>query len=108
MISMLPGNTPMVVVDGIYAKLECANPSGSIKDRMAKYVLDESEKRGVLKPGMTIVEATSGNTGIALSYYAIKKGYKIIIILQRKRCLKSSKPLLRSSRTDFQSISRMG
>jgi cysteine synthase A len=79
--SMTVGDTPLVYIDGIYAKLECTNPSGSIKDRIAKYIIDESEKKGILKPGMTIVEATSGNTGIALSYYAAQKGYKIIIVM---------------------------
>ncbi len=75
------GNTPLVQVDGIYAKLECVNPTGSIKDRMAKYILDRSEEQGILKPGMTIVEATSGNTGIALSYFAREKGYPVKIVM---------------------------
>ncbi len=75
------GNTPLVKVDGIYAKLECVNPTGSIKDRMAKYILDKSEEQGLLKPGMTIVEATSGNTGIALSYFAREKGYPVTIVM---------------------------
>ncbi|MCH8274832.1 MAG: cysteine synthase family protein [Armatimonadetes bacterium] len=87
------GNTPLVEVDGIFAKLECANPCGSIKDRIAKYIIDESEKSGLLKPGMTIVEATSGNTGIAFAYYAKQKGYAITIVMpenmtdERKRIL---------------------
>jgi len=75
------GNTPLVRLDGIYAKLECVNPTGSIKDRMVKYILDESEKRGLLKKGMKIVEATSGNTGISLSYFGRQKGYDIAIIM---------------------------
>ncbi len=75
------GNTPLVKLDGIYAKLECCNPTGSIKDRMVKFTIDESEKRGLLRKGMTIVEATSGNTGIALSYYAKQKGYDAVIIM---------------------------
>lgn len=74
-------NTPLIPVDDVFAKLECMNPTGSIKDRIAKYIIDESEKRGMLKPGMTIVEATSGNTGIAYSFYGQKKGYKVIIIM---------------------------
>ena len=76
-----PGNTPLVEVDGIFAKLECCNPCNSIKDRIAKFIIDESERRGLLRPGMRIVEATSGNTGIAMSYYAARKGYKITIIM---------------------------
>lgn len=75
------GNTPLVKVDGIYAKLECVNPTGSIKDRMVKFILDESEKRGLLKKGMVIVEATSGNTGIALSYFGRQKGYDVRIVM---------------------------
>jgi cysteine synthase len=75
------GNTPLVRVDGIYAKLECVNPTGSIKDRMVKFILDESEKLGLLKKGMVIVEATSGNTGIALAYFGRQKGYDVKIIM---------------------------
>jgi len=75
------GNTPIVELDGVYAKLECVNPTGSIKDRMAKFIIEESEKRGLLRKGMTIVEATSGNTGIALSYFAKQKGYSAVIIM---------------------------
>jgi len=76
-----PGNTPLIEVDGIYAKLECANPCGSVKDRIAKYIIDESEKRGLLKKGMKIVEATSGNTGISLTFYARSKGYDVCIVM---------------------------
>jgi len=75
------GNTPLVKVDGIYAKLECVNPTGSIKDRMVKFILDESERRGLLRKGMVIVEATSGNTGISLSYFGKQKGYDVRIIM---------------------------
>jgi len=75
------GNTPLVCVDGVYAKLECVNPTGSIKDRMVKFIIDESEKRGLLKKGMAVVEATSGNTGIALSYYGRQKGYEVMIVM---------------------------
>ena len=71
----------MVRVDGVYAKLECVNPTGSIKDRMVKFILDESEKRGLLKKGMVIVEATSGNTGIALAYFGRQKGYEVKIVM---------------------------
>jgi len=75
------GNTPLVKVDGVYAKLECVNPTGSIKDRMVKFILDESEKRGLLRKGMTIVEATSGNTGIAIAYFGRQKGYEVKIVM---------------------------
>ena len=75
------GNTKLVEINAIFAKLECTNPCGSIKDRMVKYILDESESRGLLKPGMHIIETTSGNTGIALTYYAKKRGYDITIVM---------------------------
>lgn len=75
------GNTPMVEVDGVYAKLECANPCGSVKDRIAVHIIEESEKRGLLKPGMGIVEASSGNTGIAFSFFGRKKGYNVTIVM---------------------------
>jgi cysteine synthase len=88
------GNTPLIKVNGIYAKLECTNPCGSVKDRIAKYILDESESKGILKPGMKIIEATSGNTGIAFSYYAREKGYKLTVVMpenmteERKKIIK--------------------
>ena len=75
------GNTPLVEVDGIYAKMECTNPMGSIKDRLAKYIIEESERQGLLKPGMEIVEASSGNTGISLAFFAKEKGYPLTIIM---------------------------
>ena len=75
------GNTPLVKVDGIYAKMECTNPMGTIKDRLTKYVIEESERRGLLRKGMRIVEASSGNTGIALAYFAREKGYPITIVM---------------------------
>jgi len=76
------GNTPMLDLgDGIYAKAEFVNPSGSIKARMANYMIERAEKEGLLKPGDTIVEATSGNTGNALSMIAAVKGYKMIVMI---------------------------
>lgn len=104
------GNTPLVKLDrGIYAKLECVNPTGSIKDRMVKFILDESEKRGLLRKGMVIVEATSGNTGIALSYFSKLKGYEVRIIMpenmteERKELIRSfgAKLILCSSKGSF-------
>jgi len=76
------GGTPLIkITDKIYAKLETYNPSGSIKDRMALYILECAEKRGDLKKGDTIIEASSGNTGIAFSMLGAAKGYKVIIIM---------------------------
>ncbi|MCK4428223.1 MAG: cysteine synthase family protein, partial [candidate division Zixibacteria bacterium] len=91
-ISELVGNTPLVklnrVTKGIkalvLAKLEFLNPGGSVKDRMAFYMLKEVEKEGKLKPGGTIVEATSGNTGVGIAMYAAAKGYKAIFTIPDK------------------------
>ncbi|HVT11970.1 MAG TPA: cysteine synthase family protein [Fimbriimonadaceae bacterium] len=77
----MSSRTPIVEIDGVYAKLECVNPTGSIKDRVAEFILDESERRGLLCPGMTIVEATSGNTGIALAKYGRERGYAVTIVM---------------------------
>jgi cysteine synthase A len=65
----------------LFVKVESRNPSGSIKDRIAKYMIEQAEKRGDLKPGYTIVEATSGNTGIAFSFVSAIKGYKMVVVM---------------------------
>ena len=75
------GNTPMLEVEGIYCKLEYLNPSGSIKARIAKYMVERAEDEGILRPGDTIVEATSGNTGNALSMVAAVKGYRMLVVM---------------------------
>src|SRR3712207_5716117 len=75
------GNTPMLEVEGIYCKLEYLNPSGSIKARIAKYMIERAEDEGLLKRGDTIVEATSGNTGNALSMVAAVKGYRMLVVM---------------------------
>ncbi len=82
----LIGNTPLVSLKqttglNIFAKAEFLNPGGSIKDRIAKNMLDVAEAEGKLKPGMTIVEPTSGNTGIGLALCGIRKGYPVIIVM---------------------------
>ena len=80
----LIGNTPLVKIsDKIYAKLETYNPSGSIKDRMAYYIITKAIARGELRQGDTIVEATSGNTGIAMSMIGAAMGFPVIIIMPR-------------------------
>ena len=75
------GNTPLVKINNIYAKLEAYNPTGSIKDRMAKYLVEKAEQRGDIKPGWTIIEATSGNTGVSLAMISAIKGYKMIAVI---------------------------
>jgi len=75
------GNTPLIKIGKIYAKLETVNPSGSIKDRMAKYMVEKAEEREELKPGYTIIEATSGNTGVSFAMISAIKGYKFIAVM---------------------------
>lgn len=86
------GNTPMVEINrlnpnkkvNLLAKLEMFNPGGSAKDRMAHYIIEDAEKRGLLKANGTIVEVTSGNTGIGLALVSLVKGYKLIIVTSTK------------------------
>jgi cysteine synthase len=75
------GNTPMLEIEGLYCKLEYLNPSGSIKARIAKYMVEKAEREGLLSEGDTIVEATSGNTGNALSMVAAVKGYRMLVVM---------------------------
>lgn len=88
----LIGNTPLVRLGNmqpnkninIFAKLELWNPSGSVKDRTGKYMIADAERRGVLKKGGTIVEATAGNTGLGIAFAALNRGYKIIFVVPTK------------------------
>ena len=75
------GNTPLIKLGNVYAKLESLNPSGSIKDRVALEIIEDAEKKGALKEGYTIVEASSGNTGISLAMVAAAKKYKMIVVM---------------------------
>ena len=94
----LIGNTPLVSLKkmtgfNVFAKAEFLNPGGSIKDRVAKFMIEEAERKGRLKPGMTIMEPTSGNTGIGLALAGVQKGYRVVIVMpenmseERKRSL---------------------
>ncbi|MDF2890519.1 MAG: cysteine synthase [Clostridia bacterium] len=80
------GNTPLVSLKklsglNIFAKAEYLNPGGSIKDRIAKYMIEQAEEKGILKPGMTIMEPTSGNTGIGIALVGVQKGYRVVIVM---------------------------
>ena len=75
------GDTPLLDIDGVFAKCEFLNPSGSIKARIAKHIVERAEASGRLKPGDTIVEATSGNTGNAFAMVAAVKGYRMLVVM---------------------------
>ena len=90
-IDQLIGRTPLIELCGtekeeklearLFAKPEYLNPAGSVKDRIAKAMIDDAERRGVLKPGAVIVEPTSGNTGIGIASVAAARGYRVIIVM---------------------------
>ena len=111
----LVGSTPLVKLNNIapksganiYAKLECFNPGGSVKDRIAKAMVEDAEDRGILKPGSTIIEATSGNTGIGLAMVGAVKGYQVILVMsenmsnERRMILESFGAKTELSRAEF-------
>lgn len=87
----LVGNTPVVKLQHfdtgvceLFLKLENMNPGGSIKDRIALFIIEEAEKQGLLKPGFTLIEATAGNTGLGLAQVAMLKGYKLLVVIPDK------------------------
>lgn len=81
-MDQLIGSTPLLRLgENLYAKAEFLNLTGSVKDRAAKYILEDAEARGVLRSGGTIIEPTSGNTGIALAALAVPRGYRCIIVM---------------------------
>jgi len=97
-VSALIGNTPLVKLNSlperrganVFAKIEGLNPGGSIKDRICLHIVNEAERNGQLKPGYTIIEPTSGNTGIGLAMLSALRGYRCIIVMpenmSRQRC----------------------
>lgn len=98
-IHQLVGNTPIVKLNNlvpegaadVYVKLEYFNPGSSVKDRIALNMIEQAEKEGKIKPGDTIVEPTSGNTGIGLSWVGAAKGYKVIIVMPETMSLERRK-----------------
>lgn len=86
------GNTPIIKINhmgvkpgvNIYAKLELMNPAGSVKDRVGVYMIDDAKKRGLLKVGGTIIDATAGNTGIGIAVAALNQGYRVIFTVPEK------------------------
>lgn len=104
-VEELIGNTPLVELTGVeqeyglsarlLAKIESFNPAGSVKDRIAKGMIDDAEARGVLQPNSTIVEPTSGNTGIGLAFVGVRRGYRVLLVMpetmsiERRRMMKA-------------------
>src|SRR6202795_4914024 len=87
------GNTPLVRLNRlakdssaeVYVKADYLNPGGSVKDRIGKWMIDEAERKGLLKPGGTIIEGTSGNTGMGLALVAVVRGYKVVFTINDKQ-----------------------
>ena len=115
LVSDFVGNTPFVQLsDKIYAKLESVNPGGSIKDRPVKWIIDHAEKNNLLKTNDTIIEATSGNTGIALAMIGAERGYNVKIVMpsdmseERKILLKMfGAELIEVAEGDFEEAIRL-
>ncbi len=91
----------------IYAKLELYNPSGSVKDRIGKSMIEDAEARGILKPGGAIVEATAGNTGLGIAFAALNRGYRLICVVPTKFS-QEKQTLLRALGAEIVNTSREG
>lgn len=90
------GGTPLVEIDGVHVKMECANPAGSVKDRIAVFMLTEAMRRGDLYAGDTVVEATSGNTGIALALAARELGCRALIFMPEHMSVERRRMMVRA------------
>ncbi len=95
----LIGSTPLIQLsqylpNNVFAKLEYFNPGGSIKDRTAAYMIEQAEKKGLLRPGGTIIEASSGNQGIALAMIGALKGYKVIITVPARTSIEKKNTMI--------------
>ncbi len=103
------GRTPLVPLRSIargagvpvLVKCEHLNPGGSVKDRIAKAIVDDAEQRGVLRSGMTLIEATAGNTGVGLALVAALRGYKLICVMPEKMCADKRVALEHVAREDL-------
>ena len=104
----LIGNTPLVKLNhldlpegvNLYAKLELYNPSGSVKDRIGLYMVEDAERRGILKSGGAIVEATAGNTGLGIAFAALNRGYRVVFVVPTK-CSQEKQTLMAALGADI-------
>src|SRR5271169_5092254 len=94
------GNTPVVRINklapagvDLFVKVEAFNPLGSVKDRLALGVIEDAERTGALKPGQTVIEATSGNTGIGMAMVCAQKGYPLVVVMSETFSLERRKLL---------------
>ena len=117
-LSNYVGNTPLIPIDfgdmTVWGKAEFMNPGGSVKDRMATYIINDAEANGKLKPGDTLCEATSGNTGIAFAMIAAERGYTIYIVMPSNMSIERKKifeyygaELIEAPEGDFDEAIRM-
>ena len=96
------GNTPILKINhmgvkpgvNIYAKLELMNPEGSVKDRVGVYMIEDARKKGLLKEGGTIVDATAGNTGIGIAVAALNMGFRVIFTVPEKFSVEKQKVMM--------------
>jgi len=101
------GNTPLIRIGNVYAKLESMNPSGSIKDRVALEIIESAERTGELAKDYTVVEASSGNTGISLAMVAAVKGYKMVVVMPENMS-EERKQMMRAFNAELVVTSRSG